>query len=250
MAILQGINNYTNNFVQNRSLGQSQKLHDRSGALNNRNNANLTVTTESIKRDSFSFEFASKDGDKVLFSMESLEYQKTKLSLNANDLSDEDMKNLVKEIKEEFHELKKAIIEKFVEAMTGKETGSNKTEDVAESEIELEIPEYWNAENTSERIVQFAISFFGSFEGASEEFLAKIKGAIEDGFNQAKEILGSMPDAVGKLTNETYDLVMKKLDEWAQSVNANSEQDEPVEANVPKNKKIDDIKVAAFDLAA
>jgi hypothetical protein len=77
------------------------------------------------------------------------------------------------------------------------------------------LPEYWNAENTSQRIVDFALSFAGMFKGTDDEFVSMIKDAIEKGFSQAKDILGDLPDPVGKLVEKTHALVMDKIDKWA-----------------------------------
>jgi hypothetical protein len=91
------------------------------------------------------------------------------------------------------------------------------TDETQSTDTEVKIPEYWNAENTSQRIVDFATSFFDAFKGKGEEFLSKIKAAVEEGFKQAKDILGgNLPDVASKLVNDTHDLVMAKFDKWAQ----------------------------------
>jgi len=73
----------------------------------------------------------------------------------------------------------------------------------------------WGAEATSDRIVQFALAFRGS-KGASdltdEEFVEKIRGAIQEGFRLAKGDLGELPGPTGKLFNDTYQATMDKLD--------------------------------------
>ena len=80
------------------------------------------------------------------------------------------------------------------------------------------LPDYWNAENTSQRIVDFATSFLSAFKGSGQDFLNTIKNAIDEGFSQAKGILGdNAPDPISKLTNKTYALVMDKLDAWAKA---------------------------------
>ncbi len=75
-----------------------------------------------------------------------------------------------------------------------------------------DVPEYWNAENTSQRIVDFATSFASVFEGGSEEFYEKIKEAIDNGYKQARDTLGNLPGASAQLFNDTYELTMEKLD--------------------------------------
>lgn len=80
-----------------------------------------------------------------------------------------------------------------------------------------EVPEYWNAENTSQRIVDFAMSFRGlASELNDEEYVEYMRSAIEEGFKQAKGMLGGLPGPSAKLFNDTYELTMKKLDEYFQ----------------------------------
>lgn len=73
----------------------------------------------------------------------------------------------------------------------------------------------WGAEATSQRIVDFAMAFRGhsSAKGLSdEEFMEKIRGAIEAGFGSAKEDMGNLPGPTAKLFNDTYAATMDKLD--------------------------------------
>ncbi len=77
-----------------------------------------------------------------------------------------------------------------------------------------DVPEEWNADNTSQRIVDFALSFRGQVEGMTdEEFVEKIRSAIQDGFRSAKGDLKEMPGPSAKLFNDTYEAAMKKLDD-------------------------------------
>ncbi|NLJ55591.1 MAG: hypothetical protein GX334_00920 [Firmicutes bacterium] len=64
----------------------------------------------------------------------------------------------------------------------------------------------WGAEAVSNRIVDFAVAI----SGGDKSKLPEIRKAIEQGFGQAKNILGTLPD----LSLQTYDLVMEKLDRW------------------------------------
>jgi hypothetical protein len=81
---------------------------------------------------------------------------------------------------------------------------------------ELGIPEYWNAENTSQRIVDFATSFFEVSGKDAEEFGRIIIGAVKRGFEEANEILGNLPGAVGRLIAQTQSLTLEKLDAWVE----------------------------------
>jgi hypothetical protein len=180
-----------------------------SGAIAPRSTLNATMTAEYYKASSFALEYTSGDGDKVSLSFQSVEYQKTMLGIEAEG-DEQSMQDLVKLIQEEYKNLQKQVLKEFVKSIGGK------VDEVGETaQPTLQIPDYWNAENTSQRIVDFAVSFFDAFSGAGDEFLTKIKDAIEQGFSQAREMLGELPDQVSQLVNDTHDLVMSKLDAWA-----------------------------------
>jgi hypothetical protein len=77
-----------------------------------------------------------------------------------------------------------------------------------------DVPEYWNAENTSKRIVDFAMSFRGlAPELSDEEYINKMRDAVELGYKLAKKDLGGLPGPSAKLFNDTYSLTMKRFDE-------------------------------------
>ncbi len=62
------------------------------------------------------------------------------------------------------------------------------------------------AEAVSNRIVDFAIAI----SGGDKSKIDVLRGAIEEGFKQVKDILGDLPE----VSQKTYDLVMEKLDKW------------------------------------
>jgi len=77
-----------------------------------------------------------------------------------------------------------------------------------------DVPEYWNAENTSQRIVDFAMSFRGlAPELSDEEYINQVRKAVELGYKLAKKDLGGLPGPSAKLFNDTYGLTMNKFDE-------------------------------------
>jgi len=77
-----------------------------------------------------------------------------------------------------------------------------------------DVPEYWNAENTSQRIVDFAMGFRGlAPELSDEEYIKQVRDAVELGYKLAKKDLGSLPGPSAQLFNDTYNLTMKKFDE-------------------------------------
>ena len=68
---------------------------------------------------------------------------------------------------------------------------------------------YFGVEQTSDRIVDFAIGMAGD----DPSRLDAIKEGIEKGFNEALEAFGGwLPD----ISYDTYDAVMDKLDTWAE----------------------------------
>jgi hypothetical protein len=80
------------------------------------------------------------------------------------------------------------------------------------------LPDYWNAENTSDRIANFALQFAQGRGADAEEFMTKIKDAIDLGFSQALGMTGPLPGNAGKVTDDTHRLTFEKLDrklaEW------------------------------------
>lgn len=82
---------------------------------------------------------------------------------------------------------------------------------------------YFNAENTAERIYNFATSFYETYlstsgktdsEESRKEYKEIIGEAIDDGFEQALSILGDLPDEVASEVQNTRDIIFKKLDSF------------------------------------
>lgn len=72
---------------------------------------------------------------------------------------------------------------------------------------------YFGVEQTSDRIVQFAISLSGNDPSKLEE----IRAGIEKGFQMAAKALGgTLPD----ISMKTYNAVMEKFDAWAEGLDA------------------------------
>ncbi|MDQ3001871.1 MAG: hypothetical protein M3Y08_11505 [Fibrobacterota bacterium] len=85
-----------------------------------------------------------------------------------------------------------------------------------ESEEAANVPEYWNAENTSDRIVHFATQMAEIAGMDPAEFAKTMFKAVRDGFDQAGEATGELPGAAGKLNRDTRDLVFAKLSKWVE----------------------------------
>lgn len=81
-----------------------------------------------------------------------------------------------------------------------------------DGEEESGIPEYWNAENTSNRIVDFAMRFAALQNEDMADFISKIKDAVDLGFAQASQMTGPLSGNAEKLTQNTHQKVFDKLD--------------------------------------
>ena len=180
--------------------------------------SSLAVTSEQYSSTKMVLQYQNQDGDSVTLSTESVEYQKAALTASGSNSKD-DWKKIVDYLKQQYSSLKDEIMQSFYKSQ-GLDVWDNSTaggtSQAASDNGIPGLPAYWNAENTSQRIVDFATSFLSMFKGTGQDFLSMIKDAIDKGFSEAKNITGNQSDAVSKLTSDTHDLVMKKLDAWAQ----------------------------------
>jgi hypothetical protein len=108
--------------------------------------------------------------------------------------------------------------------------GTAETEDAG-------VPEYWNAENTSDRIVHFATQM-AEIAGEDSEFAETIIQAVTDGFDQANAMTGPLPGAAGELNEKTRELTFSKLSKWleerkAKSYNQGAQTEAIITAEVP-----------------
>lgn len=102
--------------------------------------------------------------------------------------------------------------------------------DVSDTEKAAEVPEYWNSENTSQRIVDFAMSFQEVSGEGYEEYLDKVRKAVEKGFKEAKDIMGSLSGPSAKLFNDTYEATMKKFDDLLKNYKDSQSLETPEES--------------------
>lgn len=78
--------------------------------------------------------------------------------------------------------------------------------------------DFWGAEKTANRILDFAKSLAGN----DPKNIEKLRDAFEKGFGECKKIWGGeLPGVCG----ETADLVRKGFDDWANEVNGNTQSD-------------------------
>jgi hypothetical protein len=218
MSVPQILQNLTTNPGQSAVSDKSDGMPDFSFSSGNNGVTGLALTSQSYSSDKLVMQYQNKDGDSLTLSMESIEYQKAMVTANGS-ASKEDWKKIVDFMKQQYTSMKDEIVKSFLKS-NGMDVKDNTNADGASQAASSNdipgLPAYWNAENTSQRIVDFATSFLGMFKGSGQDFVAMIKDAIDKGFSQAKDDIGDVPDAVSKLTSTTHDLVMKKLDAWAQ----------------------------------
>lgn len=164
----------------------------------------------------------NSDGDSYHIDSKSIEISQSKQKTGEAlpDPEEARWEKSVRDTIDKYLELQEKFVSKLLAGIEG--DGNSKkpfaAENVSSETVELgNLPEYWNAENTSQRIVDFATSFYGVVGAGGEEYYESIKKAIQDGFDQADTLLKDLPggDAAAKLRKQTYMLTMEKLDEWA-----------------------------------
>ena len=82
--------------------------------------------------------------------------------------------------------------------------------------IEADSEDFWGAEKTAQRILDFAKSLAGDDTDA----LSTLREAFQKGFDEAGGIWG---DKLPDVCQDTYDLVQKGFDDWEKEINAASD---------------------------
>lgn len=107
-------------------------------------------------------------------------------------------------------------------------SGSKSPNDLMEK-----LKDYFSPEKTAARIVDFAASFFpnskqfkegGDTEEARNSFAEIMKSAIGKGFEQARSLLGKMPQAVEDGVKKTEDLTTKGIEDFIKNGLSNDKQ--------------------------
>ncbi|MCL1967119.1 MAG: hypothetical protein FWF67_04490 [Fibromonadales bacterium] len=125
---------------------------------------------------------------------------------------------------ESIHQSKKSLMDAGVEFVKYDED-SILYSGVPKGTKAAEVPEYWNAEKTSQRIVDFAMSFRSMApELSDEEYIAQVRKAVQLGYKLAKKDVGSMPGPSAQLFNDTYNLTMKKFDDLVEQAKKKTDE--------------------------
>ncbi len=82
--------------------------------------------------------------------------------------------------------------------------------------IEADSEDFWGAEKTAQRILDFAKSL-----GSDKESFETLRNAFEKGFGESEKIWGGKLPGV---CQDTYDLVQKGFDEWEKELNGESDK--------------------------
>jgi hypothetical protein len=133
-----------------------------------------------------------------------------------NGFADFDMDAFQGEIRsklmESIYEAKKSLLEAGVQFVNFNEDSG--LYNVSEDTEAANVPEYWNAENTANRIVDFAMSFRDlAPELTDEEYIEQVRAAVKEGFRLAAKDIGDLPGPAGKLFNDTFNTAMLRFDE-------------------------------------
>jgi hypothetical protein len=103
---------------------------------------------------------------------------------------------------------------------------TNEAESAEETNVIEELEDYFSAENTANRILDVATSFFelssfnqasGNSEQSRQQFSDFIGAAIQEGFRQAKEVLGDLPEEISGKIQETNQLVFSGLEDFVKN---------------------------------
>lgn len=117
----------------------------------------------------------------------------------------------------------------FLQMASGREpiaapasTDETATQD-PEQDALTSLQEYFSPENTAQRILDMATSFFsyskvgqeqGNTEASRKTFADFIGGAINTGFQQARDILGELPEDILTGISKTHSLVFSGLEDF------------------------------------
>ncbi|MBF0406003.1 MAG: DUF5610 domain-containing protein [Candidatus Riflebacteria bacterium] len=89
-----------------------------------------------------------------------------------------------------------------------------------------ELKEYFSPEKTAKRILDVALSFYpshstfaenGDSESSRKSFADFIGGAIDEGFKQARGLIGPMPDDVESDVDKTHSIIFEGLDNFVKN---------------------------------
>lgn len=108
-------------------------------------------------------------------------------------------------------------------ASGGEPLQTGKEPEAGDQDTLTQLQDYFSPENTAQRILDVATSFFavsetgqkeGNTEAGRKKFAEFIGGAINTGFSQAREILGKISEEIETGIEKTHSLVFAGLDDF------------------------------------
>ena len=175
---------------------------------------NIPVNNQTtISQKAHYIQFTSSMGDTAQIQIDSIEFQKSLIAGKSN-FTDDEWKKIITQIKDEYSQ-QKMIVSHLSGGKINQNNISGESLKIASQDQITDVPEYWNAENTSQRIADFALSFFESSGSDAQKYYDTVVGAIEKGFNQAMKIMGTLPEEINALAQSTFNKTMEKIDIWA-----------------------------------
>jgi len=206
-----------NSIFENKSRGKNLSAHNEKSDKSNHPKFQYNTEGYHYSYEKINLKYTSKDGDRF-----ELSYNNEKVNTFVANISETDQEenklfnNLFEKLNEYILEQERHLLEILFGENTPLKASNTENKEIqtSGSSLEQNIPEYWNAENTSQRIVDFATSFSSLSNKDTGEYGEMMIEAVKKGFEEANAILGNLPDAVGELISETQRLTFEKLDAW------------------------------------
>ncbi len=208
-------------------------------------NGGTNVSAAHYSSDKVTLSYENDKGDKVKLEMEHSQFHSVKMD-NYSDADKEKWQSIVKDIREQFEQFKADAISDMLNLGEGESLAKGvnlNIEKMSPEELQIrtdelieKMPEMWRPEAVSDRIVEFATNFFGSTESEGEDFYNLALSSIEEGFKLAGDDLGKLPGDIANVIKQTRELVMEKLERWAEEQgiiareNISPDSDIPLEA--------------------
>jgi len=199
--------NYGYLAYQEQTIIQERRAYSSNQEMDNTITANGLNKDEQGERAAFEFEEVRVYQNKLLY----LEFGKSDL---AKDLAGKTRDELLEAVK------------------------NNTKDDEKKAKIDAliaKVEDYWKPEAVGGRIFDFAVGLFEGFKeryGLGTEqvdnFYEIIKGAVEEGYKQAKDMLGMLSDEVSGVIEETMSKFSEKFDEWYEKTKKEVSEDQHI----------------------